>query len=55
VISHSYFGKPVPGMPHILEDLMRAPKWADGYVICKNTIEHRNQKGDIVRLISNYY
>jgi len=55
VISHSYFGMPVPGMPHILEDLMRAPKWADGYVICKNTIEHRNQKGDIVRLICNYY
>jgi len=55
VISHSYFGKPVPGMPHILEDLMMAPRWADGYVVCKNTREKRDDRGEIVSLLCNYY
>ena len=55
VISHSYFGKPVPGMPHILEDLMMAPRWADGYVVCKNTREKRDDRGEIVRLLCDYY
>lgn len=51
VISHSYFGKPVPGKPHCLEDLKKAAGWADGYVICKNTREIRNDSGEIEQLV----
>jgi hypothetical protein len=54
IISHSYFGAPVAGMPHILEDLMTAPTWSSGYVVCKNTREERNSAGEIVRLICEY-
>jgi hypothetical protein len=55
VISHSYFGKPVPGKPHILEDLRTAPNWATGYVICSNTQEERDDKDEIVRLICEFH
>jgi hypothetical protein len=54
IISHSYFGAPVAGMPHVLEDLMQAPTWSSGYVVCKNTREERNAAGEIVRLICDY-
>jgi hypothetical protein len=54
VISHSYFGKPVPGKPHIIEDLKTAPTWATGYVICRNTQEERDDKDEIVRLICKF-
>jgi hypothetical protein len=55
VISHSYFGAPVAGMPHILEDLQKAPGWDYGYVICTNTQEVRDNRGEIVRLICDFH
>jgi Mg-chelatase subunit ChlD len=54
IISHSYFGKPVAGMPHVLEDLMKAPTWDKGYIVCKNTREERDLMGEIVRLICDF-
>ena len=51
VISHSYFGKPVPGKPHCLQDLEKAAGWAEGYVICRNTREVRNDSGEIEQLV----
>jgi hypothetical protein len=54
IISHSYFGKPVPGKPHIIEDLKTAPTWATGYVICRNTQEERDEKDEIIRLICDF-
>jgi len=54
IISHSYFGKPVAGMPHVLEDLMKAPSWSTGYVVCKNTREERDSVGEIIRLICDF-
>lgn len=54
IISHSYFGAPVAGMPHILQDLMTAPTWSSGYVVCKNTREERDSVGEIIRLICDY-
>ena len=55
VISHSYFGAPVASKPHILEDLQMAPRWADGYVVCRNTREKRDDKGEIISLLCDYY
>ena len=54
IISHSYFGKSVAGMPHILGDIVWAPSWGTGYVICKNTREERNSAGEIIRLICDF-
>ena len=54
IISHSYFGAAVAGMPHVLEDLRTAPTWSSGYVVCKNTREERNSAGEIIRLICEY-
>ena len=51
VISHSYFGAPVPGKPHCLDDLKNAKGWDAGYVVCKNTREIRDSAGEIERLI----
>jgi Mg-chelatase subunit ChlD len=51
VISHSYFGAPVPGKPHCLDDLMNAKGWNTGYVVCKNTREVRDSAGEIERLV----
>ena len=51
VISHSYFGAPVPGKPHCLDDLKNAKGWNTGYVVCKNTREVRDAAGEIERLI----
>jgi len=36
VIGHSYFGKRQAGVRHIIDDLMKSPGWAEGYVIWKN-------------------
>ena len=36
VISHSYFGKRVPGLSNILDDLAVDPGWAEGYVTWRN-------------------
>lgn len=54
IISHSYFGAPVAGMPHVLEDLVTAPTWSSGYVTCRNTREERDSVGEIIRLICEY-
>jgi hypothetical protein len=54
IISHSYFGASVPGMPNILDDIVWAPTWATGYVVCKNTREERNSMGEIIRLICDF-
>ena len=51
VISHSYFGAPVPGKPHCLDDLKNAKGWDEGYVVCKNTREIRDSAGEIERLV----
>jgi len=51
IISHSYFGAPVPGKPHCLDDLMVAKGWDTGYVVCKNTREIRDSVGEIERLV----
>jgi len=51
VISHSYFGAPVPGKPHCLDDLKNAKGWDAGYVVCKNTREIRDSAGEIERLV----
>jgi hypothetical protein len=51
VISHSYFGAPVPGKPHCLDDLKNAKGWDTGYVVCKNTREIRDSAGEIERLV----
>ena len=36
VIGHPYFGRPVPGQRHILEDLAKSPGWAEGFIIWRN-------------------
>lgn len=51
VITHSYFGAPVPGKPHCLDDLKVAKGWDVGYVVCKNTREVRDSAGEIERLV----
>jgi len=50
VISHSYFGKAVPDMPHCLDDLRSCKGWEKGYVICRNVKEVRDANGEIVQL-----
>ena len=50
VISHSYFGKAVPDLPHCLDDLRSCKGWEKGYVICRNVKEVRDEKGEIVQL-----
>jgi len=50
VISHSYFGKAVPDMPHCLDDLRSCKGWEKGYVICRNVTEVRDANGEIVQL-----
>jgi hypothetical protein len=50
VISHSYFGKAVPDLPHCLDDLRGCRGWEKGYVICRNVTEVRDENNEICRL-----
>jgi len=52
VISHSYFGKKVAGLPHILEDLALTQGWVNGYVCLKNVQEVRNVNGEIEQMFA---
>jgi hypothetical protein len=52
VISHSYFGKKVYGMPHVLDDLASTQTWNTGYVCLKDVQEVRNINGEIVQLLA---
>jgi hypothetical protein len=51
VISHPYFGKRVPGLSNILDDLAVDPGWADGYVTWRNVhFAYNPQNGYITGL-----
>jgi hypothetical protein len=51
VISHPYFGKRVPGLSNILDDLAVDPGWADGYVTWRNVhFAYNPQNGYIMGL-----